>query len=199
MVARQRGRFWWRGELLNRIYKHRHILLAMFALISSACFCQYDPFAREYTRNKPQKTDVVGTYTLTKQTLASEPVDQLTAWDGSTPSTVKLALYDDGTFEATNLPVWYWDEQPGEWSIYKFVSYSGAWDIEGVGFVGDGSREGAYEVWGISLTGDSIPREHITLVGEDSPYKLIFGYDDPDSGYAMIYEKVWEKHSGHKP
>lgn len=174
-------------SLAARIYKHRYVLLPLFVMISSACLCQYDPFAHEYTSTPPQEADVVGTYTLTRQTLNHEPIDKLMALDGSSPSTFKFILYADNGFEAVNLPVWIEGSSDG-WAVYKFVSLSGTWGIDIVGAVSDGTKKIA-DVWGIVLSGDEAPSVHVTLAGEKPPYKLIFGYGDPDGGYAMIYER----------
>jgi hypothetical protein len=174
-------------SLVAQVYKHRHVLLPLFVVISSACLCQYDPFAHEYTSTPPPEAEVVGTYVLTRQTLNRVPIEKLTALDGSGPSTIKLILYDDNRFEAVNLPVWIEGSSNG-WTVYKFVSLSGTWGIDIVGAVSDGTKKIA-EVWGIVLSSDKAPSVQVTLAGEKPPYKLIFGYGDPDGGYAMIYER----------
>jgi hypothetical protein len=166
------------------------LALALLALAAAACLCQYDPFADSYTTKEPASGDVVGTYVLTHQTLTETPVDQLAARDGTHPRVFELVLTANGVFTATNLPVWVddWSDGANEWSIREFVSVSGGWRIDTVGSIGDGSGKTKH-AWGVVLYGEAVPDVHVTLSGTQAPYRLIFGYGDPDGGDAMIYEK----------
>lgn len=164
------------------------ILIVALASVSG---CQFDPYADDYTRSKPKKSDLIGTYFLSGQTLNNTPIEQLKARDGSSPSPHKLILRSDGTFSILNMPMWVGNWANGssdEWSISKFKSGFGKWDVQVVGSVGEGSGK-VVDVWGLDFSSANISIGSVTLSGEKPPYSIIFGYGDPDGGDAMTYEK----------
>src|SRR4026207_2516604 len=52
-------------------------ILALFILISVACFCQFDPYAHLLTTKEPDAADVTGLYILKEQTLTDEGLNFL--------------------------------------------------------------------------------------------------------------------------
>jgi hypothetical protein len=52
-------------------------ILALFSLISVACFCRFDPYAHLLTTKEPDAADVTGLYILKEQTLTNEGLDFL--------------------------------------------------------------------------------------------------------------------------
>ena len=152
--------------------------------------CQFDPFADDYTRTKPSQADVVGTYILKEQTLNDTPIDKLKAVNGSKSSIHKMVLRADGTYSLTNLPIWLGNWSSGssdEWSVKEFKSDSGQWKMCVVGSIGEGSGKDV-DIWGLDIA-STLPFETVTLAGEQAPYRIIFGFGDPDGGDAMIYER----------
>jgi len=164
-------------------------VLCGLLLISSIVGCQFDPFADDYTRTKPLKADLIGTYVLTSESMTNTAISQLKSEKGLSPGNYTLTLYADGTFKYINMPVWVgdWANGKDEWSIRSFKSGSGKWEIAVVGGVGDGSK--VVDVWGLDLSPAAVPGAHATLSSEKPPYTVVFGYGDPDMGDAMFYER----------
>jgi hypothetical protein len=167
-------------------------MFPLIALMAGACLCQYDPFFNKYTTEKPDIIDVAGVYQLEYQTLTQTEASSLIAIDGTRASPNTLELRSDGTLEITNLPVWIQQQRAEggyEWVIEKFASGTGSWKVEKVGTLDNGT--GAYEdIWGVRLAiGESLGEQLvISLFGDQLPFKVKFGYGDPDSGYAMVFE-----------
>src|SRR5262245_22953460 len=88
--------------------------------------CQYDPHAHLYTTDKPESTNVVGSYVLTSQTLTR---DGLAALRGK-PCLIELRA--NGTFIATNVPPWQ-SGLPRTNFFDTLISGSGTWRIDSVG------------------------------------------------------------------
>lgn len=162
----------------NWLFKHRFIMLPLLALISSACFCQYDPYAHLITTEKPKSQDVVGVYTLKTQTLTDE---QLGFQQGA-QATIELG--SNGMYTATNFPVWK-ETDIAEYEFDKLLSTTGEWEIGSTGSV---NGETAWGIWlkpaldPLALSPD--------VTNNAPPHGLLFTYGDPDSGDVMIFEKV---------
>ena len=166
-----------------------HALSAALVLAATLSGCQYDPYYDVYTNQKPAQSDIVGTYILTSQTLSADRSDppNLVANDGATATSHTIKLNADGTWKATNFPIWAgnWANKTDEWSINKFVNGTGKWSLEVVGSV-DKS-----DIWGLRLTSRTIPTPFTPEFGNQKPpYSLILGYGDPDEGNKMFYERI---------
>jgi hypothetical protein len=74
----------------------RASLILLLVLVLAGC--QYDPHAHLYTTDKPETTNVVGSYVLASQSLTP---GGLAALHGKTCS---VELRADGTFIASNVP-----------------------------------------------------------------------------------------------
>ncbi|NJK28722.1 MAG: hypothetical protein HC851_09760 [Acaryochloris sp. RU_4_1] len=143
--------------------------------------CQYDPYTQLYTTEKPPAKSVVGSYTLTSQTLTP---DGLAALRGKV---CKIELRADGTFVATNVPPWQ-SGFPATNFFDTLISGSGRWRIDGVGSIGDGQGPSKTH-WGIYLNSPTAKFEPLGLSGQKPPYGLIYTLGDPDSGEALILER----------
>ncbi len=142
--------------------------------------CQYDPHAHLYTTDKPETTNVVGSYVLTSQTLTS---GGLAALRGMACS---IELRADGTFIATNVPPWQ-DGFPPTNFFDTLISGSGTWRIDSVGSVDDG-RKPLKTHWGVYLDSPTTKFGAPGLSSSKPPYGLIYTLGDPDSGEALILE-----------
>ncbi len=172
---------------MKRFYKFWNVAAALL-LISTLSGCQFDPYYDAYTRKKPAQADIVGTYTLTSQTLSNDrSITHMVANNGSTATIHTISLRADGTWAATKFPVWVgnWANKTDQWSISKFVTGTGKWSLGIVGSVDQA------DIWGLRLTSKTIPTPFAMQFGNQKPpYTLILGYDDPDGGYAMFYDRT---------
>jgi len=156
--------------------------------------CQYDPYAHLYTTDKPETTNVVGSYVLTSQTLIP---GGLTALRGRTGS---IELRADGTFIATNVPPRQ-DGFPPTNFLDPLISGSGTWRIGSVGSVDDGRRP-LKTHWGVYLDSPAAKLASVGLTSPKPPYGLIYTLGDPDSGEALILERnpaAADKRSSNQP
>ncbi len=162
------------------------LCLAALALLAG---CQYDPYARTFTTEKPETSAVVGRYVLTKQTVVN---GGLPAMQGR-PCVVELAA--DGTFKATNVPP-RWQGGTALSSLDLLVSGSGTWRLAELGSVAGGFRK-AKPYWGVVLESrGAYVLESAKLTGAKPPYGLIFTIGDGDAGTAMILEKETPERAG---
>lgn len=155
--------------------------LPLLALLL-ALGCQYDPHARLYTLEEPQKTNVVGHYTLTSQTVTGGGLAALSG------KVCAVELRADGTFAATNIPPWQ-SGFPKTNFFNTLISASGTWRIASVGSVDDG-RKPLKTHWGVELESPTLRPHPVGLTGSKPPYGLIYTLGDPDSGEAMILERT---------
>ena len=171
--------------LLLRKSQIRHHLgvLLLFILVFLAQGCQYDPNAHLLTNEKPLAKDVAGRYILKSQTVA---LGGLSALQGRSSI---LDLRVDGTFIASNVPRWEFGSSPGTNFFSTLISGSGTWRIGTVGAVSDGLNKSKLS-WGVYLDSKSAKFMPVGFTEQKPPYGLIFTLGDPDSGEAMIYERV---------
>ena len=167
------------ADVLNPLGGMRASLCLMLFLVLNGC--QYDPHAHLYTTDKPETTNVVGSYVLTSQTLTP---GGLTALRGRTCS---LELRADGTFIATNVPPWQEGFPPTNF-FDTLISGSGTWRIDSVGSVDDG-RKPLKIHWGVYLDSPAAKFAAVGLTSPKPPYGLIYTLGDPDSGEALILER----------
>jgi hypothetical protein len=160
---------------------HRLPFLASLALLATACLSSCSPFATSLTTQKPKSEDVVGVYALQSQSLtSSRKLDFLQGLS----ATVELS--GNGTYIATNFPVWMRDSS-GRYVFKNLVTATGRWEIDSAG-----SADGRPD-WGVQLLPDpdsSALQVAPNLTHNKPPYGLIFQFGDPDSGNALIYDKL---------
>ena len=151
----------------------RLALLFLFSL--SCCFCPFSGL--RYPEERPITSDVVGTYRLTDQTLTRQGVDVLEG------ALCEIELRADGTFLATNFPLWM-EVRPVEYELDELTHLEGRWDLRQVGSISH--NWGLKPIWGIHFSGAMGSAQ---LVGQ-GPYSLCFVYGDPDDADEMIFTRV---------
>jgi len=145
--------------------------------------CQYDPYAHKYTTTEPKESDLIGTYTFEKQTVnydISEFKDSI----NNRTVIPKIEINSNGTYKVVNFPVFEnWNP-----TFSGLITNSGKWNKTTVGSIGDGTGK-LKNHWGINF--DQLPEEsqNVGLMNKKYPYKLIFGFGDPDEGNVMIFKK----------
>jgi hypothetical protein len=151
--------------------------------------CPHDPAVEFYTRKIPVSKDLIGTYRLRSQSLNKVPIAELKSPTEAAPGPCTITLKDDGILEYQNVPIWVggWANKIDQWSVSEFRSGTGKWRIDTVGSTHD--AKGVVQLYGLILTEAKID-DYVMLLGEKPPYEIMFGYDDPDGGYAMIFEIV---------
>lgn len=141
--------------------------------------CQFNPYAREFTTDRPQKEDVIGVYQFKEQTISQFPVDEI-------GKRATIILKSDGTYQANNIPNVF---RGADAETRKYISATGKWNIESIGTV-DNSWGRTKSQWGITLTGIDESLTNIGFTGDKAPYGLIVTFDDPDLAEVMIFRKI---------
>ena len=152
-------------------------LVLSFCLVCTACQCNF-------TRNKPQEKDLVGTYALDKK---SREFVRSKGHYSQTTSTI--ALFSDGTIVLKNVPDW-WMDGFG-YSHGGYDSASGKWQVWAY-----------YRSWGLRLDFKSTQgfsstfaknqggfTTEMMLTGQYPPYKIYLRVGDPDNDEGMEFEK----------
>ncbi|EEF57430.1 hypothetical protein [Pedosphaera parvula] len=157
--------------------------LSLLLLLSTLLLqgCQYDPYAHLYTTEKPKPEDLVGAYTLLRQTV-----------DEQHPSALQgkpclIELHADGTFIASNVPPWTIGE-PATNFFDTLISDTGSWRLDTTGTV-NGTHPKPDPIWGIYLDSANSKIAPIHIAGTKAPFGLVFTLGDPDSGQAMLFTK----------
>ena len=114
--------------------------------------------AQAFTTTKPKTEDVAGSYVIK---------------GGSSP----LDLNADGTFQATNYPIW--NTTP---------SVHGSWALVTSGITYPNGKD-AKDCWGIKLTAADGRVEVLDLTGNAVPYGLIRLSAEGDEGALFTFEK----------
>jgi hypothetical protein len=166
---------------------HRSLRLSLLGLVISAlagCF-PIHTYHDSYTRSKPEKRELAGTYTLASQTLSDQPLHDLRAQSGSSTSEHKLYLLSDGTFKAVGIPDWVKNEN-GKWQIRKFLSTKGLWELSSYTLNKEADEEEG-TIWSIKFKGSGI-LDGASLVGNRAPYMLVMEFDE-DGDNAMEFKR----------
>lgn len=138
--------------------------------------CQYDPHAHLYTTSPPEEGSIPGVYTLARYDLAANiPIEH---------HNVKLTLFPDGKFTATNIPPWTLSG-PDSNFFSTLLSGHGKWELGTLGTLDPGAKK----IWGIYLRDEEDRFHPANLSGDKAPYGLIFTLGDPDMGDAVILRK----------
>ncbi len=155
-----------------------------FLFLTILISCQYDPYAHNYTTTKPNESDLVGKYTFERQTVDNK-ITEFT--DSKKNQTVipKIEINENGTYNVVNLPVF----ETFDANFKGLISKNGEWKILTVGSIGDGSSGNRKKHWGIYLSGLPNELKNPGLMNKKSPYRIVFGFGDPDSGKVMIFKK----------
>jgi hypothetical protein len=158
------------------------VLILTFLMATIFAGCQYDPYAHKYTTEEPRNSDLIGTYIIENQTVDLQIKD----FKDSTGKTVapKIEILQDGKYKVENLPYF-----KGFDPIFSgLITTEGTWDKTIVGGIGDGNGN-IKKHWGMRLNGLQIEIQNAGLMNKNSPYKIIFGFGDPDAGDVMIFKR----------
>lgn len=156
----------------------KSIMLLLLPIIIPFIFpsCQYDPHAHLLTTTEPEAKDIIGTYVLDRYDLPS--VSKIKHMP------MRLELYADSTFRATNIPPWDLDS-PDDSFFSDLLSGTGRWEKASLGMVDPGSKT----IWGIYLRSKDRHFHPAGFTSDKPPYGLIFTLGDPDGGNAVILRK----------
>ena len=139
--------------------------------------CNTTPYIDDYTTQRPNFVDIVGTYRFEKETIHETNTINYRA-------TIEIGA--DGKFEASGIP-----DMANDGKDYcdknGLISSIGKWSmaIDSV----ETNRGAKMPHWGIKLTSMPESVSFIGFMGSTPPYKMIVNYDDPDLGKAMIFSK----------
>lgn len=159
-----------------RLMRRYTVVLLMLATTA----CQYDPFAHEFTKVRPETGKLVGVYELD-----DESTEMLRRKYKLVPPTSKFVLRSDGTFSISEVPTCW--REPTECSSAT-ESADGTWQVKKLD-----------EWWEVRLRCTKIQGEpsdyglgaHVR--GDRPPQLLHFTVGDPDSGEALAFRKVREQ------
>lgn len=159
-----------------------NFLLSIF-IIPIVISCQYDPYAHKYTTSEPNDYELIGSYVFEKQTI---DYDLIEFNDPVTKQLVipKIKINPDGTYEVIHFPNFTtWNP-----TFSGLISAKGEWVKTTIGSIGGGSSD-LKDHWGMHFK--QLPKEsqNVGLMNKEYPFKLIFGYGDPDEGNVMIFGK----------
>jgi hypothetical protein len=149
-------------------------LLLLLALFLAGC-PMVDTKELNYTRTKPKKEYLIGTWTPDKETI------QDIRTRGHYPEAIhEIILREDGTFSIINMPDW-WNNGFGE-SGGKFISMDGRWSLK--------EEKDIWTIWVISL---ETPKEVVgsfNVYHQKPPYSIFVRVGDPNNGKAMIFDRT---------
>jgi len=149
------------------------ILPVIFALLLLlGCDDSWDHYAKRLTTKEPASKDIVGSYTLTSQTIIANDMAFLHG------QVCRLELQTDGSFTVTNYPVWTNSQLLG------LISTDGRWQCSTVGIV-----DGDQDVWGIRFSDTDNIIDLLSFMGKAAPYDLMMTYGDGDENKVMIFKK----------
>jgi len=155
---------------------------AMILLGAVAAGCQYDPFAHRYVTTEPQAIEVAGTYVMTSQTMLSPAPAALHL--GSNRDAPRIRLDPGGRYEATGFPTW--AEASLQWKLTGSVDGGGEWKIRWAGSVSNGWTDKPY--YGVDF--ETPVADTAAIARNGGKLQLIFVHGDPDTGDAMVFERV---------
>ncbi len=143
--------------------------------------CQYDPWADRFVTNQVSEKDVVGTYVIDADSQKRQIKLPMTSDVFPVNLSAKIVLLTDHSAEFVYVPEDYQGTKPcsvsgrGSWSLGKNDNFSVV-------------RVNIYNADTNSLCKGDFAYE-VMLYGKNPPYKLHITIGDPDSGYAVQFEK----------
>ncbi|MES2308383.1 MAG: hypothetical protein V4507_05940 [Verrucomicrobiota bacterium] len=127
----------------------------------------------QFTRSKPQESDLIGLWVPTPNTLKD-----MEKTGGYVISKHEILLKEDGTFSMINMPDW-WRDGFGD-SKKGFESSEGRWELT--------QTQDWTKIWDITLHFSGYGTS-VKLLGQKPPYRIHIYVGDPDSGHVMLFEK----------
>lgn len=127
-----------------------------------------------FTRNKPNIEDLIGTWTPDKTSM--EDISNRGHYANAKPT---ITLRTDGTFSIREMPDW-WSDGFGR-SHGSVVALDGKWMLE--------QREEVWRIWTLRLRTSEL-LTWIHLYRQRPPYALFIGIGDPNDANAMLFERL---------
>ncbi len=161
--------------------RSKQIFVTLIMIFSISC--QYNPYAHKYTTIEPNESEIIGNYVFEKQTVDYNITEFKDALKNKTVIP-KIEIKSDGTYNVVHFPVFKtWNP-----TFNGLITNSGKWNKTTIGSIDSGNGE-LKEHWGMYF--NELPRESqiVGLMNKKYPYKLIFGFGDPDEGNVMIFKK----------
>ena len=143
-----------------------------FAMLTQLSCHGIDLAELEFTRQQPSKPDLIGKWVPTAASITD-----MMKQGGYTISKHELDLRPDGSFSLINMPDW-WNDPRGE-SRGNFESGSGNWEV----YNDHGN-------WVVNLDFVNHFRAPLHLRHQKPPYLIHIMLGDPDTGHAMLLERV---------
>ena len=169
-------------------------LLAMFfapvALIGYVFYVGEIP--PDYTRQKPELKDIIGTWILTTETV--QEMKRLNVYKSANTS---IEIRSDGTFKAIDLPDAAYSQRDAGWGFSKgtLASPSGKWSLGQESFTPffDVNKEDI-QVWDLNLPFDNLsgslpPMPYPKLINQSPPYIIHIPFGDADSSEHIDFIK----------
>ena len=158
--------------------KQIYYIITLIILYLAGCTSPINWTEFTFTKNKPEKIDLIGNWSPTKKTL-----NDMKDRGGYNISKHEINLKADGGFKMVNMPDW-WIDGFGE-SKKMFQSGSGNWKIE---------KDGKFWIIGLHFRIFSGKEKGfwtpVFLRRQKPPYQLYFTLGDPDTERGMIFEKA---------
>jgi hypothetical protein len=133
------------------------------------------PSSKFYVSTQPKQEDIVGKYSLTRQTITTNGLAILAG------RSCELELRFDGTFAVTNYPMWS-DTRPSR--VTALVSMSGQWHCDKIGAYYD--RGQSHDIWAAVFdTQSGVSR--MAFRSNGAPYDLMYIYGDGDDGAFVMF------------
>jgi len=151
-------------------------LFAIVVLLSTVVCVTPNLDTENFVREQPAAEDLVGTYEpIGSSRKMIQEEGEYEPWD------ISVKLMANGSFEISGMPDWWW--HPLGEASGGFGSGSGEWEIV--------SHQPWWDVQFNFDTGDiPIGLTSVPIAGEAPSYRLWFYLGDPDSGRAMIFERM---------
>ena len=138
---------------------------------------------REFVGNAPNKSDVVGTYILTDQSIIKGGISALQGRQ------CQLDIMSDGTFNIRNYPDWRAVPSVAGTEFNSFTSTTGHWELS---IVGSSYGYGAdrKDIWGLRFSESRNKIDPTALTGLKPHYGLLTILGDPDSNNNMRFKRM---------
>ena len=151
-------------------------MLAVALCLGWTLGCQHDPWAGEFLKKKPSDADLVGHYVIDLDSRERKLKLPTGAAVPVSPN-ASIGLSSDHSAEFVDVTT---DENG---TVARLVTGKGTWSV---------SRTGDFYGVTAVIRDDQNPNgfgHELMLYGKKPPYKLHVTLGDPDSGYAVQFEK----------
>jgi len=164
------------------------IKFSIILMLMIAGCLPYNPYAHEFTTQKPKKEQITGVYVLIYQNM-QEYAPSLEKDLKKMHSPPSITISADNSFSFHQVPTFDDEKDVMHPKFSGFSDATGTWSITVVGGVGDRSGKSSEDHWGVDLTSLKGRMGCPGFMGNPTPDSLIFTFADPDSGQVLIFKK----------